>query len=64
MVTSKLEIDFIGLSRGSVSMAEHIPVAMVRQASTWSIAWGILLTIFGILAVGSPFLATVARRLP
>jgi uncharacterized membrane protein HdeD (DUF308 family) len=40
-------------------MREHIPVAIVRQASTWSIVWGVLLTIFGILAVGSPFLAAV-----
>jgi uncharacterized membrane protein HdeD (DUF308 family) len=33
---------------------------MVRHASTWSIVWGVLLIIFGMLAVGSPFLATVA----
>jgi uncharacterized membrane protein HdeD (DUF308 family) len=34
--------------------------SMVRHASTWSIVWGVLLIIFGMLAVGSPFLATVA----
>jgi uncharacterized membrane protein HdeD (DUF308 family) len=32
----------------------------VRQASTWSILWGVLLIVFGVLAVGSPFLAAVA----
>src|SRR5437899_11160726 len=41
-------------------MAEHAPVEMVRHASTWSIVWGVLLIIFGMLAVGSPFLAAVA----
>jgi uncharacterized membrane protein HdeD (DUF308 family) len=41
-------------------MAEHIPVEIVRHASTWSIVWGVLLIIFGMLAVGSPFLAAVA----
>jgi uncharacterized membrane protein HdeD (DUF308 family) len=32
----------------------------VRHASTWSIIWGVLLIVFGALAVGSPFLAAVA----
>jgi uncharacterized membrane protein HdeD (DUF308 family) len=41
-------------------MAEHTPVEIVRHASTWSIAWGVLLILFGILAVGSPFLAALA----
>src|SRR6266436_5772326 len=41
-------------------MAEHAPVEMVRHASTWSIVWGVLLIIFGMLAIGSPFLAAVA----
>jgi uncharacterized membrane protein HdeD (DUF308 family) len=41
-------------------MVEHTPVEVVRQASTWSILWGVLLIVFGILAVGSPFLAAVA----
>jgi uncharacterized membrane protein HdeD (DUF308 family) len=36
------------------------PVDVVRQASTWSILWGVLLIVFGMLAVGSPFLAAVA----
>src|SRR5277367_724515 len=35
-------------------------VEVVRQASTWSIVWGILLIVFGMLAVGSPLLAAVA----
>jgi len=38
----------------------NTPVEMVRQASTWSIVWGVLLIVFGMLAVGSPFLAAVA----
>ena len=33
---------------------------VVRQASTASILWGVLLIIFGMLAVGSPYLAAVA----
>jgi uncharacterized membrane protein HdeD (DUF308 family) len=33
---------------------------VVRHASTWSIVWGILLIVFGVLAIGSPFLAAVA----
>jgi uncharacterized membrane protein HdeD (DUF308 family) len=36
------------------------PVEVVRQASTLSIVWGVLLIVFGMLAVGSPFLAAVA----
>ncbi len=41
-------------------MAQHTPVDIVRHASTWSIIWGVLLIIFGMLAVGSPFVAAVA----
>jgi len=41
-------------------MAEHSPLDLVRHASTWSIIWGILLIVFGVLAIGSPFLAAVA----
>jgi uncharacterized membrane protein HdeD (DUF308 family) len=41
-------------------MAQHTPADIVRQASTWSIVWGVLLIIFGMLAVGSPFVAAVA----
>ena len=41
-------------------MAEHSPADVVRHASTWSTIWGVLLILFGILAVGSPFLAAVA----
>jgi uncharacterized membrane protein HdeD (DUF308 family) len=32
----------------------------LRQASTWSILWGISLIILGMLAIGSPLLAAVA----
>jgi len=41
-------------------MAQNTAVGIVRQASTWSIVWGIALIVFGILAIGSPFLAAVA----
>jgi len=36
------------------------PSEIVRQASTWSIVWGVTLIVLGMLAVGSPFLAAVA----
>jgi len=41
-------------------MAQNTPVEMVRRASTVSILWGVLLIVFGVMAVGSPFLAAVA----
>ena len=41
-------------------MAQHSSFGTVRSASTWSIAWGVLLILFGLLAVGSPLLAAVA----
>lgn len=41
-------------------MAEQSPVEIVRHASTWSIVWGVLLIIFGMLAIGSPMLAAIA----
>ncbi len=41
-------------------MAQNTPVGIVRQASAWSIAWGVLLIVLGMMAVGSPFLAAVA----
>jgi uncharacterized membrane protein HdeD (DUF308 family) len=41
-------------------MAQNTPADIARHASTWSIAWGVLLIIFGMLAIGSPFLAAVA----
>jgi uncharacterized membrane protein HdeD (DUF308 family) len=43
-----------------VFMAQGTAAAMVRQASTGSILWGVLLIISGLLAIGSPFLAAVA----
>jgi len=33
---------------------------LVRHASGWSIAWGILLIIFGVFAIASPLVAAVA----
>jgi uncharacterized membrane protein HdeD (DUF308 family) len=41
-------------------MAQNTPVGLVRNASTVSILWGVLLIVFGLVAVGSPFLAAVA----
>jgi uncharacterized membrane protein HdeD (DUF308 family) len=41
-------------------MAQNSPIEIVRKASGWSIAWGVLLILFGMLAIGSPFLAAVA----
>ena len=41
-------------------MAEHSPADVVRHASTWSIIWGVLFIVFGVLAIGSPFLAAAA----
>jgi uncharacterized membrane protein HdeD (DUF308 family) len=41
-------------------MAQNTPVEMVRHASTASILWGVLLIVFGAVAVGLPFLAAVA----
>ena len=41
-------------------MAEQSPIDIVRHASTWSIVWGALLIIFGILAISSPMLAAIA----
>ncbi len=41
-------------------MAQNIPIAVGRSASTASILWGVLLVILGIMAIGAPFLAAVA----
>lgn len=41
-------------------MEEQSPIHIVQHASTWSIVWGILLIIFGMLAISSPMLAAVA----
>ncbi len=41
-------------------MAQNTAVDVVRQASTFSIVWGVLLIVLGMAAVGSPFLAAVA----
>ncbi len=41
-------------------MAQNTPVELVRHASTVSILWGVLLIVFGMVAVGSPLLAAVA----
>jgi uncharacterized membrane protein HdeD (DUF308 family) len=41
-------------------MAQNTPVQMVRNASTVSLLWGILLVVFGVMAIASPFLAAVA----
>ena len=41
-------------------MSVQTPADFVRQASTWSILWGVSLLILGMVAVASPFLAAVA----
>ncbi|MGA8539763.1 MAG: DUF308 domain-containing protein [Terriglobales bacterium] len=41
-------------------MAQNTAVGIVRQASSWSIVWGIALIVVGMLAIGSPLLAAVA----
>src|SRR5215469_18620226 len=41
-------------------MEEQSPIHIVRHASTWSIVWGILLIIFGFLAISAPRLAALA----
>lgn len=41
-------------------MATENTVDVVRHASTLSILWGVALIIFGMVAIGSPFLAAVA----
>lgn len=41
-------------------MLPQTPIQMVRQASMWSIVWGVSLIILGMAALASPFLAAVA----
>jgi uncharacterized membrane protein HdeD (DUF308 family) len=41
-------------------MTEQTTVDLLRQGSSWSIVWGIALIVFGVLAIGSPFIAAVA----
>jgi uncharacterized membrane protein HdeD (DUF308 family) len=41
-------------------MATNPPTDIVRQASTLSIAWGVLLIVFGMVAISSPFIAALA----
>ena len=40
-------------------MAGASPVDLVRHASTWSIVWGVLLIIFGMLAIAAPMIAAI-----
>lgn len=40
-------------------MAQNLS-GVVRQASTWSLLWGVLLICLGVLAIGSPMLAALA----
>lgn len=41
-------------------MAQNTPVEIIHKASGWSILWGALLILLGMLAIGSPLLAAVA----
>lgn len=36
------------------------PLAVVKQSSKWAIVWGVLLIVFGMMAIGEPFLAAIA----
>jgi uncharacterized membrane protein HdeD (DUF308 family) len=51
-------LESIGLQE--VAMPGQTPAAIVRHASSWSLAWGVLLIVLGVLAIGSPLLAAVA----
>jgi len=41
-------------------MTQNTAVDIVRQGSTLSIAWGVLLIVFGMVAIGMPYIAAVA----
>jgi uncharacterized membrane protein HdeD (DUF308 family) len=41
-------------------MEQQTPSDVVRQASTWSILWGVLLIALGVMAIASPMIAAVA----
>ena len=41
-------------------MAQNTPLEMVKRTSTASLVWGVLLILFGMIAVGSPLVAAVA----
>jgi uncharacterized membrane protein HdeD (DUF308 family) len=49
-----------GIFSPEAQVTAETAAAMARQASGWSIGWGIALVIFGALAIGSPFVAAVA----
>src|ERR1700732_3708085 len=53
-----LEVDSVRLFE-EVSMGQQSPSEIVRQASTFSILWGVLLIVLGVLAIGSPLVAAV-----
>jgi uncharacterized membrane protein HdeD (DUF308 family) len=36
------------------------PLAVIKQGSKWGILWGVLLIIFGVVAISEPFLAAIA----
>jgi uncharacterized membrane protein HdeD (DUF308 family) len=36
------------------------PLAVIKQGSKWGIVWGVLLIVFGMMAIGEPFLAAIA----
>jgi len=59
VVHSDLEVQAIQLLSKEIVMTQSANNA-IRQASNWSIAWGALLIILGMLAIGSPFLAAIA----
>ncbi|HWC16253.1 MAG TPA: DUF308 domain-containing protein [Terriglobales bacterium] len=44
-------------------MKEQSSIDIVHHASTWSIVWGILLIVFGMLAISSPMVAAFAANI-
>jgi uncharacterized membrane protein HdeD (DUF308 family) len=41
-------------------MTSQSPASLLHRTSGWSIGWGVLLIVFGVLAVAAPLLAAVA----
>jgi uncharacterized membrane protein HdeD (DUF308 family) len=51
---------YYGVFRRRSELARQSSVEIGRHGSTWSVVWGLLLIVCGMLAVSSPFLAAIA----
>jgi uncharacterized membrane protein HdeD (DUF308 family) len=51
------------LEIGGYPVADQTPAAVAQRVSTRSIIWGLFLILFGVLAIGAPFVAAVAVSL-